>query len=127
MVVLLFCAGIFVYAQEAKKPDQGTEAKASDQGTEAKSTETNAAETKAAATKPDLEVIKGQVLSINKTKNEFVLKLKNGAEKTFQAGAELIEKLKQNEEIKVFCKTGTTVVERFKSLKKPAANAESPK
>jgi len=123
LIVLLFCVGLSVYAQEAKAPDQGTEAKA----TEAKATETKAAETEATATKPDLAVIKGQVLSIDKTKNEFVLKLKNGANKTFQAGAALIEKLKQNEEIKVFCKAGTTLVERFKPVKKPAATAETTK
>ena len=112
-IVFLFCVSLAVYAQEKTTETKTTDTKT----TETKATETKATETKAAETKAKIEVVTGQVISIDKAKYEFVLKTKDG-DKTIQADAKLIEKLKEGEDVKVTLKAGTTTADRIRPVKK---------
>jgi len=74
----------------------------------------------AAALKPAKisgELIQGKIVSIDKTKNEIVVKDdKTGVERTIAAKSKIIASLKVGEEVKVTLKGGSNTAEKVKII-----------
>jgi hypothetical protein len=71
------------------------------------------------------EVVRGKIISIDKTKNEIVVKEnKTGTEKTIAVDPKLISSLKANEEVRVTLKAGSNIAEKVKKITKHAASTQ---
>lgn len=75
----------------------------------------------AKAVKQNLEVVRGQIVSIDPSKNEIVLKdNKTATERTIPVDAKVISSLKTGEQVKVKINPEDNKVESIQEVKKPA-------
>lgn len=71
-------------------------------------------------------ILRGKITSIDTTKNEIVVKNKDGVEKTISVDAKAITTLKTDENVRIKVKEGTNVAESIREIVKTATPAKAP-
>jgi len=72
------------------------------------------------------DIVRGKITSIDTTKNEIVVKNKDGVEKTVAVDAKEIASLKIDENVRIKVKEGTNVAESIKEIVKTTTPAKAP-
>jgi len=101
LVALIFLCGMCAFSSaKAAQPGKKSEAKA--------------------------EIVRGKIVSIDTTKNEIVVKNKDGVEKTIAVDAKVIASLKTDENVRIKVKEGTNAAESIREIVKTNTPAKTP-